>query len=109
MRFAYVLFLLGGLASMVLIDRRFRLFFWRDARRAALVLSAGIAFFVVWDACGIALGIFSLGETSLMTGILIGPQFPLEELFFLAFLCYLTMVLVTGFQHVASRRRRRQP
>ena len=31
-----------------------------------------------------------------------------EELFFLAFLCYLTMVLVTGFQHVASRRRRRQ-
>ena len=93
---------------MALLDRRFRLFFWRDSRRAALVLGVGLAFFVLWDVCGIALGIFSLGESPLMTGILLSAGFPLEELFFLAFLGYLTMVLVGGFQMVVSRSGRRQ-
>jgi lycopene cyclase domain-containing protein len=107
-RFAYVAFLVGGLLCMALLDRRFRLFFWRDTRRAALVLGVGLAFFVLWDAFGIALGIFSLGETSFMTGVVLSPGFPLEELFFLAFLGYLTMVLVNGFRRVVSRRGRRQ-
>ena len=31
-----------------------------------------------------------------MTGIMLAPQLPLEEAFFLAFLCYQTMILFTG-------------
>jgi lycopene cyclase domain-containing protein len=102
----YLLFLCGGLSCMVLLDRRFALFFWRDGRRAAIVIAVGVAFFMLWDLFGIGLRIFRLGETRFMTGILIAPQLPLEEVFFLTFLCYLTMVLLTAVQRWFSSRTR---
>ena len=76
---------------MVLLDRRFTLFFWQDAKRASLVLAVGVLFFLAWDVAGIDLGIFFRGETNFMTGIQLAPELPLEELFFLILLCYLTM------------------
>ena len=39
----YLTCLLVALGAMVLLDRRFRLFFWRDARRAVIVLIVGVA------------------------------------------------------------------
>ena len=96
MSVVYLLTLLAAIGCMVLLDRRFTLFFWRDARRATIVLITGVVFFVLWDLFGIGLGIFYRGETAFMTGIVVAPELPLEELFFLAFLCYLTMVLITG-------------
>jgi lycopene cyclase domain-containing protein len=75
----------------VMLDRRFSLFFWRDARRAAVVLASGVVFFLVWDLFGIGLGIFFRGETEFMTGLQLAPELPVEELFFLILLCYLTM------------------
>jgi lycopene cyclase domain-containing protein len=89
----YLAALLVALAGMVVLDRRWRLFFWRDARRAAIVLAIGLAFFLVWDLQGIRLGIFFRGETSFMTGLQWAPQLPLEEPFFLLLLCYLAMNL----------------
>ncbi|HEY5229990.1 MAG TPA: lycopene cyclase domain-containing protein [Galbitalea sp.] len=93
MSFLYLAALLVVLAGMVVLDRRFRLFFWRSAARAAIVLGVGLAFFLVWDIQGIRLGIFFRGETSFMTGWQWAPQLPLEEPFFLLLLCYLTMNL----------------
>ena len=87
----YLLALLIALTGMVVLDRRFRLFFWRDARRASIVLVAGLVFFLAWDLLGVGLGIFFRGETAFMTGLQIAPEVPLEELFFLTLLCYLTM------------------
>jgi lycopene cyclase domain-containing protein len=87
----YLAALLVALTGMVILDRRFRLFFWRDARRAAIVLLAGLVFFLAWDLAGVGLGIFFRGETEFMTGLQIAPEVPLEEVFFLALLCYLTM------------------
>jgi len=87
----YLTALTIALTGMVVLDRRFGLFFWADARRAAVVLVAGVAFFLVWDLLGIGLGIFFRGETSIMTGLVIAPELPIEEVFFLALLCYLTM------------------
>jgi lycopene cyclase domain-containing protein len=104
----YLFLLLGAIACMVLIDRRFRLFFWRDAWRATVVGVIGLVFFVVWDLAGIALGIFSRGEAPISTGILVAPELPVEELFFLAFLCYLTMILITGARRLLDRGRRRR-
>jgi lycopene cyclase domain-containing protein len=95
-RFAYLAILLVSILCMVLIDRRFRLFFWRDVRRAAIVLVVGLVLFLAWDLAGIGLGIFFRGETGFMTGIDLAPQLPLEEPVFLAFLCYLTMVAIAG-------------
>jgi len=87
----YLLALLISLTGMVVLDRRFGLFFWRDARRAGVVLAAGVIFFLVWDLFGVGLGIFFRGETEFMTGLLIAPEVPIEEVFFLTLLCYLTM------------------
>ncbi|NQX11608.1 lycopene cyclase domain-containing protein [Microbacteriaceae bacterium VKM Ac-2855] len=91
MTLLYLAALLFSLFGMVVLDRRFALFFWADARRASIVLVVGIVFFLVWDAFGIGLGIFFRGETAFMTGILLAPELPLEELFFLTLLCYVTM------------------
>ena len=90
-----------ALTGMVVLDRRFRLFFWAAPVRAALVLLVGVAFFVTWDLAGIGLGVFFRGETPFMTGMQIAPELPLEEIFFLTLLCYLTMNLYC----LAARRR----
>ncbi len=94
--FAYLAALAVALTGMVMLDRRFGLFFWRDARRAAIVLPLGVAFFLVWDLGGILLGIFFRGQNEYMTGLLIGPELPIEEVFFLTLLCYNTMNAYTA-------------
>jgi len=103
----YLLALAIALTGMVVLDRRFRLFFWQDARRAAIVLVVGLVFFLAWDVAGIGLGIFFRGETDFMTGLQVAPELPLEEIFFLTLLCYLTMNLYSGLErvlaHVSSR------
>lgn len=91
MTFLYLAALAIALTGMVVLDRRFGLFFWRDARRAAIVLVVGVLFFFAWDLAGVGLGIFFRGETAFMTGVQVAPEVPLEELFFLTLLCYLTM------------------
>jgi lycopene cyclase domain-containing protein len=104
MGLVYLAALLVSLTGMVVLDRRFRLFFWDSPRRAAVVLVAGIAFFVLWDLFGIGMGIFFRGETAFMTGLQVAPELPVEELFFLALLCYTTMNLY-GFAQLARSRR----
>lgn len=92
MTFLYFGALLVSIAGMVVLDRRFRLFFWAAPVRAGIVLALGVAFFLVWDVAGIAVGVFFRGEhPGVMTGIQLAPELPLEELFFLVLLCYTTM------------------
>ncbi len=88
--------LLLSLAAMLALDWRLRLFLFHRPLRAALLLACGLIFFLTWDVAGIGLGIFYRAETTIMTGILLAPDLPLEEAFFLTFLCYLTMVLFTS-------------
>jgi len=106
--FSYLAALLVSIAGMVVLDRRFGLFFWRDARRASIVLPLGVAFFLVWDVFGIALGIFFRGQTSFMTGVLLGPELPIEEVFFLTLLCYNTMNAYGAAVLLLERRRVRR-
>jgi lycopene cyclase domain-containing protein len=89
--FLYLVGLLVALAGMAVLDLRFGLFFWRAPVRAAVVLVVGVAFFLGWDAAGIGLGIFFRGDPTLLVGVQLAPELPLEELFFLTLLCYLTM------------------
>lgn len=100
----YLAALVIALTGMVVLDRRFRLYFWRDARRAAIVLVVGVLFFLAWDLAGIGLGIFFRGETDFMMGIQLAPELPLEELFFLVLLCYLTMNVVGAVTLLRERR-----
>ncbi len=107
MSLVYLGALLVSLAGIVLLDVRHRLFLGRDAARASIVLGIGIAFFLLWDAAGIALGIFFRADGPFSTGILLAPELPLEEPVFLLFLCELSMVLVCGAQRVLARRKER--
>src|SRR5690606_7003859 len=97
-----------SLTGMVVLDVRFRLFFAVAPVRAAIVLVVGIAFFLAWDVAGITLGIFFRGDPGLLTGVLLAPELPLEELFFLALLCYTTMNAYGAFPRWSSSRRSRR-
>ena len=104
MSFLYLGLLLLSLAGMVLLDVRQKLFFASDARRAALVLLAGLVFFLAWDLAGIALGIFLHSPSRFATGWMAAPQVPVEEVVFLLFLCYLTMNVVRLAERLLERR-----
>jgi len=105
----YLLTLLISLGGMVVLDWRFRLFFWHSAPRAAIVMVIGVLFFVTWDLLGIGLGIFYRGEATIMTGVQLAPELPVEEIFFLTFLCYLTMNLLQGARRLIHPLRQRRP
>lgn len=107
MSLVYLGALLISLAGIVLLDVRHRLFLGRDPVRALIVLAIGVAFFLLWDAAGIALGIFFRADGPFSTGILLAPELPLEEPVFLLFLCELSMVLCCGAQRVLARRKGR--
>lgn len=106
MGIVYLAVLLIGTLCMLLLDHRFRLFFWRDARAAAIVTAVGVLFLLGWDLAGIGLGIFLRGEGAIATGVMLGPQLPLEEPVFLLFLVLCTMVLYTGARQMLGRNSR---
>ena len=93
MSWLYLAVIVFSMFGMMMLDRRFGLAFWKDARRAALTIAVGVGLFILWDIFGITLGIFFSGHSEFMSGIYIAPEFPIEELFFLIFLCYFTLVM----------------
>jgi lycopene cyclase domain-containing protein len=83
---------------MGLVDRRWRLFLFSRPRHAVAVVACGVAFFLAWDLVAIGLGVYERGDSPAMTGVELVDELPLEEVFFIVFLCYLTLVL-----HALSR------
>jgi lycopene cyclase domain-containing protein len=100
----YLLAILVSAGGIALIDRRFRLAFWVARGRTLATVAIGVAFFLAWDAAGIVTGVFVKGGSALYTGIMLAPELPLEELFFLAFLCYLTLVCWAAAFRILVRR-----
>lgn len=78
---------------MALLDARFGLVLWRDHRRSLVVLGLGIVLFLLWDVAAIALGFYHRGDSAAMTGLMLAPELPVEELLFITFLCYITLVI----------------
>jgi lycopene cyclase domain-containing protein len=91
--FAYLTCLLVGLGGLAVIDWRYKLVWWHDARRTARTMVIGIIFFLVWDIAGVSLGIFFPGNSPYDTGLMLLPGVPIEELFFLTLLMYQTLIL----------------
>ncbi|GAA1680748.1 hypothetical protein GCM10009830_29760 [Glycomyces endophyticus] len=88
----YLAAILVSAAGVAALDRRFRLAAFRSPRRTLLAVAVGTAFLLVWDAVGIATGVFVKGGSDALLGIDLAPHLPLEEPVFLAFLCYLAVV-----------------
>lgn len=91
--YLYLIALVISIAGIALLDRRHKLAFWVDAKASTLSIAIGVAVFLVWDIVGIALGIFFRGNAPHLSGLLLAPELPLEELFFLILLCYNTLVV----------------
>ncbi|MEY4079323.1 MAG: hypothetical protein RIS80_1092 [Actinomycetota bacterium] len=96
MSFAYIGILTFSLLGLGAIDFRSRFALFVYPLRTVLTLVLGILFFLVWDVVGISLGIFFKGQTQLLTGVMLAPEVPLEEIFFLAVLCYTTLLTWIG-------------
>lgn len=105
MSVVYLSALVFALLGTGLLDWRHRLAVFGGAPlRTVIIVFVGVAFFLVWDVVGIAEGVFFRGSGPWMTGILLGPELPLEELFFLMLLCYSTLVSYLLASHVWSQR-----
>lgn len=92
MKLAYLAAILFSTFGMGVLDKRFALALFHDARRTIITIAIGVAVFIVWDVLGIAMGIFFSGSSPYTTGLYLTPEFPVEELFFLTFLCYFTLI-----------------
>ncbi|MDO5511638.1 lycopene cyclase domain-containing protein [Corynebacterium sp.] len=106
MTFAYLSILLVSLVCMVLCDWRWKLAFFWDARRAAVISVLMVGAFLVWDALGIVTGSFYRGASPYMTGIELAPEMPIEEPIFLFFLTYLSINLTSGARLLLDARSR---
>ncbi len=99
----YLAAILASAAGIALLDRRWRLAAWRAPARTVGAVLLGTAFFLAWDAAGIASGVFVKGDSPLLVGVDLAPHLPLEEPFFLAFLCYLALVVEAAARHALGR------
>ncbi len=100
----YLLAILLSAGGIAVIDARWRLAAFRAPGRTAAAVAVGVAFFLVWDAVGIATNVFLKGDSPLFLGIDVAPELPLEELFFLSFLCYLALVVWAAAMRILARR-----
>lgn len=104
----YLVALLVSIAGLVVLDLRSKLFLGAAPVRAVVVLVVGVAAFLVWDAAGVALGIFFEGPSRLLVGVDLAPQIPLEELCFLTLLCLSAMEAFALAQRLLRRRTQEQ-
>lgn len=62
-----------------------------------LSMLVAVVVFLVWDVAGIALGIFFRGDAPHLSGLLLAPELPVEEVFFLILLSYNTLLVYQWF------------
>lgn len=95
--FLYLAVILCGLAGMSIIDWKYKLAFFYDYKRTFITLASTVLLFVCWDIIAIEIGIFINGTSRYVTGITLGQQFPIEEIFFLTLLCYMPLIIYRKF------------
>jgi lycopene cyclase domain-containing protein len=93
MQWAYLIGLTIAIICLVLIDWRKKLALFYDYKRSLSVIAIAMIFFIIWDLFGIDLGIFFSGNSVYASHIMLLPDFPIEELFFLFLFCYLTLLI----------------
>ncbi len=92
-----------AIGGLIVIDHRWKLAFWKDAKRTTATIATAMLVFVVWDFIGISLGIFFHGGSAYTLPLRLAPEFPLEEIFFLFLLTFSTLIIYNGVQKWHSR------
>lgn len=103
MSFTYSLVLITSSIGMMMIDKKYSLALFSDWRRTIMTVGCGLAMFIIWDILGIILGIFFSGHSPYMSGWYLMRDFPIEEILFLMFLCYFTLVMYRCLEKVWRR------
>ncbi len=100
--FLYLGALLVSIAGLASLDFKHKLALGKSkAYRCLLIIS--VAFFLVWDLAGIALGIFFRGNAGHLTGITLSKELPIEEVFFLIVLSYSALLLLKAFGRLVRK------
>lgn len=94
----YLGLLVISLGGLLVLDWRYRLALWLNAKRALLTLLIGEVVFCIWDVLGVALGIFLHGNGPYALSVRIYSEFPPEELLFICLLCYSALIIYRGFE-----------
>ncbi len=97
MGFVYLGALLVSLVGLGMLDRRFSLALFVEPVRTVTTLALAVAVFLIWDVLGVERGIFFIGDGPFQTGVLLAPEIPIEEVFFLLLLTYQTLLLWRWF------------
>lgn len=63
-----------------------------------------LGFFLLWDICGIILGIFRTNPTYTVGLNIFTPNLPLEEVLFLILLSYVTLLTYKASERLAAKR-----
>lgn len=92
MSLIYLGVLLASIAGVTLVDLRWRVALWWDAKRTLIAVASSTALLIMWDLFGIGFGVFRMGSADVMTGVEILPHLPIEEPVFLVGLSYLSAV-----------------
>ena len=93
MQWLYLVALLAILGCLTLIDYRYKLAFFHNAKRAGLTIGIAVWLFIVWDIFGIKFGIFLKGNSPYALPFEVIPHFPIEEIFFLGVLTYSALII----------------
>ncbi|WP_306231667.1 lycopene cyclase domain-containing protein [Agrococcus beijingensis] len=107
MTLVYLGVLLLSAIGTGLLDLRWRLALFRDAPRTAIAVLGTAAVLLLIDLAGIATGNFKLGASPWMTGFELLPHLPIEELVFITFLAYVSLVAYAGAERLLAWRRAR--
>jgi lycopene cyclase domain-containing protein len=92
-QWTYLSLLLLSLSGVAIIDYKYKLALWLYPRKTIRVISIAMAVFIIWDIAGILLGIFFHGNSHYALSFRILPEFPIEELFFLLLLTYVSLII----------------
>jgi lycopene cyclase domain-containing protein len=97
----YLGLLVFSLVGTILLDRRWKLALFVDARRTVLIIALSVAFFLAWDITGVANGAFFKGDSELLVGWDVATEIPIEEVVFLALLTHVALI---AFRWLERRR-----
>ncbi|MFW2512657.1 lycopene cyclase domain-containing protein [Demequina sp. SO4-13] len=99
----YLAALSVSLLGLGTLDWRYRVALFADAGRTVLTIASAVVLFLLWDLVGVGLGIFFRGDAPYMTGLVIAPEVPVEEVLFLTLLTYQTLLLWRAFSRRTPR------
>ncbi|MCR8670827.1 lycopene cyclase domain-containing protein [Agrococcus sp. HG114] len=107
MSLAYLAAIVLSAVGVGALDARWRLALFGDPLRALGAIVGTATVLLITDLAGIATGNFRLGASPWMTGIEVLPHLPIEELAFIAFLAYVSLVAFAAGERILAVRRER--